>query len=146
MKKVFILLSLLVAITASSQDVNSLLRKGGSFEGLGRQGDTLVASGTVNYVLELSDEVYGVMKLAIESDSVSGTPAYTAYLQSSLNGETWDNIDTITHTGGADNYEVFGSVNATDTYYRVAITATVAAQKNNIKIWGRLNEGFVIQN
>lgn len=146
MKKVFTLICLVITIASSAQDVNSLLRKGGSFEGLGKQGDSLVTSGTVDYVLELSDEVYGVMKLAVESDSVSGTPAYTAYLQSSLNGETWDDIDTVTHSGGADNYEVFRAVNATDTYYRIIFTATVAAQKSNIKIWGRLNEGFVIEN
>lgn len=122
------------------------LTKGGKFKALDRQRDTLTTSTTISYTLELGDDVFGVMNLALESDSVSGTPAYTAYLYESLNGDDWGNpIDTITHSGGASNYDVFGGINATSIYYKVEVNATAAAQKSKLKIWGRLNEGFVIQ-
>lgn len=122
------------------------LKRGGSFQGLNKQGDTLVASGTVTYDLQLGNDVFGVMELAVESDSVSGTSAYSAYLYESLNGVDWGTaIDTVTHSGGGDDYGKYDLINATETYYRVSIVATGATQKSNLKIWGRLNEGFVIE-
>ena len=143
MRKICLLIGLFIAVGLSAQ---TKLTKGGSFKGLNRQGDTLTASTTVNYTIELGDNVYGVINLALESDSVSGTPAYTAYLYKSLNGEDWGTpIDTITHSGGLDDYAEFSGVNATSTYYKMEINATAATQKSQLKAWGRLNEGFVIE-
>jgi hypothetical protein len=137
---------LLLTLNISAQ---THLRSGGSFYGLGKQQDTLIASQTLNYDLKIGNEVFGVMNLGLESDSVSGTPAYSAYLQESLKenatGTEWTNLDTITHTGGADHYEEFSAVNVTHGYYRISIVATATAQKSLFKAWGRLNEGFVIQ-
>lgn len=148
MKKLFVLtVCLFITFSMFGQ---THLRKGGSFFGLGTQQDTLTASQTINYDLKIGNEVFGIMTLALESDSISGTSAYSAYLQKSLKenatGAEWANVDTITHTGGADDYGEFDAINATHGYYRVSIVATAAAQKSLHKIWGRLNEGFVIEN
>ena len=143
MRSILVLLGFIICLGLSAQ---TKLTKGGAFEGLNRQGDTLIASGTVDYILELGNDVYGTMELAIETDEVSGTSAYDSYLYKSLNGEDWGvPFDTVTHTGGGDSYYVFDVVNATSTYYKVSTVATVATQKSNLKIWGRINEGFVIQ-
>lgn len=144
MRNLLVFIGLFVALSLSAQ---TKLTKGGSFKGLNKQGDTLTASATVSYTIELGNEVYGVLNLAIESDSVSGTSAYSSYLETSLNGEDWGvPIDTITHSGGGDDYAEFDAVNATDTYIRIRTVATSATQKSILKAWGRLNEGFVISN
>lgn len=147
MKNLIALSILLISLSLSGQDVNTKLTKGGSFTGLGRQGDTLTASTTVDYVLELGNDTFGLMTIGVESDSVSGTSAYDSYIYKSNNGKDWGApIDTVTHTGGGDDYTEFDVVNGTSTYYKVSTVATSATQKSNITIWGRLNEGFVIEN
>ena len=142
MKKLFILLGLVISLGISAQ---TNLRENGSFKGLGKQFDALVASQTVNYDLELGDKVYGVLIIAVESDSVSGTSAYSAYLQKSLNGEDFVNVDTITHTGGADDYAEFDGASTTHTYWRVSTVATSATQESKLKIWGRVDQRVIIQ-
>lgn len=145
MKKLSFLICLFITLSISAQDV-STLTKGGAFKGMGKQGDSLTASSTVDYVLKLGNDVFGVMTLSIESDSVSGVSAYDSYLYKSNNGEDWGiPIDTISHTGGGDNYSTFRNVNATYTYFKVSTVATSATQKSLLKAWGRLNEGFVIE-
>jgi hypothetical protein len=150
MKKLFILLGLFICVAISAQIDTQYLRKGGSFSLGNTAADTLTASTTLNYLIVLPGEGYGVMTLAVESDSVSGTSAYSAYLQKSLKpdavGDEWINVDTVAHTGGADDYGEFDAVNATHTYWRISFVSTAATQKSNLKIWGRLNEGFVIEN
>jgi hypothetical protein len=146
MRNIFILLGLIFALGVSAQGENKYLRKGGEFSMGNTAADTLTISATVNYLIAMPGEGYGVLTIAVESDSVSGTSAYSAYLQKSMNGEDWVNVDTIAHTGGADDYGEFDAVNATHNKYRVSVVATAAAMKANLKIWGRLNEGFVIEN
>ena len=146
MKNILIIIALFTSLCVSAQNVNSKLTKGGTFKGLNKQGDTLVASGTVDYVLELGSDVFGLMDIAIESDSVSGTAAYSSYLYGSMNGVDWGTpIDTVIHSGGGDNYGKFDLLNATQVYYLISTEATSATQKSKLKIFGRLNEGFVIQ-
>lgn len=142
MKKLFILLGLVLALNISAQ---TNLRKAGAFKSLGRQYDTLVASQTFNYDLEIGNDVHGVMTIAVESDTISGTSAYSAYLQKSMNGEDFTNVDTITHTGGNPDYGEFDPISTTHTDYRVSIVATATAQRSLLKIWGRVNEEVIVQ-
>jgi hypothetical protein len=143
MRNLFVLIGLIIALSLSAQ---TKLTKGGAFKGLDKQGDTLVASDTLDYTLEIGNDVYGIMNLAVESDSVSGVAAYDSYLYKSLNGVDWGSpIDTISLTGGGDSYLEYITVNATSTYYLIRTISTGATQKSNFKIWGRLNEGFVLQ-
>jgi|LGOV01.1.fsa_nt_gb hypothetical protein len=142
MKNLFVLLGLLLALSISAQ---TNLRKNGKFKALGRQFDTLVASQTVNYNLELGDDVYGVMTIAVESDTVSGTSAYSSYLQKSMNGEDYVNVDTIAHSGGNPDYEEFEPVNTTHPYWRISTVATATAQKSFLKLWGRVDKRVIIQ-
>lgn len=147
MRNLFTLLVLVLTLSIYAQDDITILRKGGSFKGLDKQGDTLTALRTVDYVMELGDDVFGILSLAVETDSVSGISAYSSYLFQSLNGEDWGiAIDTIIHSGGGDSYNEFDAVNGSRTFYKVSTVATSATQKSNVKIWGRLNEGFVIEN
>lgn len=143
MRNLLLLTGLFIALGLQAQ---TKLTKPGKFEGLNKQRDTLTASSTVNYNIEIGNDISGVLNIALETDSLSGTPAYTAYLYQSQNGEDWGNpVDTITHSGGADNYESFGTVNINNTFYKVEVNATAAAQKSQVKIWGRMNEGIVIE-
>lgn len=142
MKNLLILLVLTLTLSVSAQ---TNLRSNGSFHSLGRQYDTLVESQTFNYNLELGDNVYGVMTIAVESDTISGTSAYSSYLQKSLNGEDFVNVDTITHTGGNPDYGEFDPVNTTHTYWQVSTVATATAQRSLLKVWGRVDERIVIQ-
>ena len=144
MKNIFIVLSLVVALGVSAQST-TYLKKGGKFVGLNESSDTLTASATINYTVVLGGEIYGRITIAVESDSVSGTSAYSAYLQKSMNNEDWINVDTVAHTGGADDYAEFDAQNADHNYYRVRIVATSAAQKSNLKTFGRLSEGIIIE-
>jgi len=146
MRNIFLFLALIACVSLSAQGGTKYLRKGGSFAMGGTAADTTAASETVNYVMVLPGEGYGVLSLAVESDSVSGTAAYSAYLQKSLNNEDWVNVDTVAHSGGGDDYGEFDAVNASHTYWRVSVVVTAATQKSDLKIWGRLNEGFVIEN
>lgn len=144
MKNLFKVLGLviMVAIFASCQ---TNLRETGSFRSLGNQYDTLVASQTSNYDLVIEDGVYGVLVLALESDTISGTSAYSAYLQKSLNGVDFTNVDTITHTGGNPDYAEFDPISITHTYYRISTVATATAQRSILKVWGRVNAEVIVQ-
>lgn len=142
MKNLFIFLGLLLTLSISAQ---TNLRSNGKFKALGKQYDTIATSQTVNYDLELGDNVYGVMTVAVESDTISGTSAYSSYLQKSMNGEDYVNVDTISHSGGGNDYEEFEPVYTTHTYWRVSTVATSGTQKSYLKIWGRVDERSIIQ-
>ena len=142
MKYLFLILISIASLSLSAQD--AIVRNGKKIVGLGTASDTLVADQVVNFSLELFGDVYGVLQLAIETDEISGTSAYEAYLQKSMNNEDWLNVDTVSHSGGGDNYEEYNLVNATHLNYRININATSATQKSNIKIWGKMSDGFVI--
>lgn len=148
---VFIFLGLLIMTSVSAQqiskdNVDTYLKSGGQFHCMGGQGDTTSASQTIDYTIGIDGDLYGVISVAVESDSVSGTPAYSSYIFASQNGEDWGTpIDTITHTGGADDYAEFDAINATKNVYLIRTITTAAAQKSTLKLHGRFNEGFVIQ-
>lgn len=142
MKNSFLILGLILALNISAQ---TKLRDTGKFFALGRQYDTLVASQTLNYDLELGDDVYGVMTIAVESDTVSGTSAYSSYLMKSMNGEDYVPVDTIAHTGGNPDYGEFDPVNTTHPYWRISTVATATAQRSFLKLWGRVDKRVIIQ-
>lgn len=154
MKKVLILFSLLVfALSASTQDLQIVKADGEFSIGGNTSVDTLIQSQTANYVIRTRPSEKLFMKLALETNEVSGTTAYTALLQSSMNNSDWNNVDTITVSGGGDKYGEFTewvdstknkhgvyyyaqTIPITHNYYRVNIVATGATQRSIITIWG----------
>lgn len=132
MKKflVFLALSFSLMIGVNAQKV---VKTGGDFLLFGKASDTTSASATLSDEMIIERGVYGVATIAVESDEVSGTPAYSAYLQKSMNGRDWVDIDTIAHSGGGDDYGVFDPVNLEQSYYRIYVVVTSATQKSNIK-------------
>lgn len=136
MKKIFVLfLFVSFAFAAIGQDAYVLKPK--NFMGWGTAADTLTADVVANYTVEVKTAELLNYSVALETDSVSGTAAYTALLQSSMNNKDWTNLDTITLTGGADKYEQFvpASTTAGARYYRVNVTATSAAQKSLLYVY-----------
>jgi hypothetical protein len=123
---------------------DAYVKNGSKLVGLGTDADTLTASSELNYTIELVEKVYGILQLAVENETLSGSCEYTAYLQKSLNGRNWLDVDTIAYVGGSSAYAEFDLVNATHTFFRVNVNATATTQKSKIYIWGKLSDGFVI--
>ena len=75
-------------------------------------------------------------EICLFSDSVSGTPAYTAILYKQYGTLTYLPVDTITHSGGGDKTAVFEMFYLTANKYKVTVTATSAAQKSRLYLKG----------
>lgn len=136
MKKIFVLF-LFVAFSFAVSAQDAYVTKPKNFSGWGTAADTLTASTSFTYTVSVKTAELLNYSVQLGTDSVSGTPAFTAYLQTSMNGSNWTNLDTITHTGGADKYEFFAPTTTTagNLYYRVIITATAAAQKSELHVY-----------
>lgn len=102
----------------------------------GTAADTLIASKADTAVLKIKSDYVGKVNLLLFSDAVSGTPAYTAILQGSINQASYVALDTITHSGGGDKLAYFAVQDLVYNYYRVIITSTSAAQKSRLYIYG----------
>jgi len=143
MKKVILILSLLIYVmSVNAQRVESFW---------GTAADTLTASVAKTQVISLSTNEFKDFAISVFTDSVSGTPAYTAKLEYSLDGTNYFSILSaadVTHTGGLDKsfdwksiyYKTFSVTGDTTTimvhspvlakYLKVTLTATSAAQKS----------------
>lgn len=144
MKKLIILLTLAVfTFSVNAQRVYTFA---------GTAADTLTASVAKTYDIPVGTKQLD-FSIDVDTDSVSGTPAYTAKLEYTLNGTDFYPIlsapDDV-HTGGADNaaawqsryYKTFSVTGDTTTIFvhtpvlakavRVTLTATAAAQKSTI--------------
>jgi len=102
----------------------------------GLAGDTLVASTADTTVFKVTTDYVGKMNLLLFTDAVSGTPAYSAVLSASINKLSWVPVDTVTHSGGGDKLAYFALQDVVYNYYRVIITATSAAQKSRLYLYG----------
>jgi len=137
--RILLLVALFIGFSYASQaqDVNVVAGSANyKVEAWGTSADTLTASvaKTIDISVKGIDVAYA--SLTIKTDSISGTPAYTAVLYKGYDGEGWIAIDTITHTGGLDKYAAFTDFYTTNTRYKVVITATGAAQKSNLFLYG----------
>lgn len=146
MKKLLVLIGITLSLSLSAQ---TTLTGGGEKKMMGKQGDTLVASDSVSYEITIGDKVFGIMYLSVESDTAlsgAGTPAYSVYLYKSQNGKDWGiPVDTISHSGGGNNYDSFDPVNLTSNHYLIAFVSTAASQKSQLYLWARIIEGFIIE-
>jgi hypothetical protein len=117
----------------------------------GTAADTLTASVAKTQVIPIGSNEWKDFSFAIFTDSVSGTPAYTAKIEYSLDGTNYFAIESaanVTHTGGADKsfawqskyYKTYSVTGDTTTiwvespvlakYLKVTLTATAAGQKS----------------
>lgn len=136
MKSIFLFLVLTVLTIAVSAQ-QAYVTAPQSVNGWATAADTLTASAVKTYTVSVKSAQLLKFSVAIFSDEVSGTPAYTALLQYSMDNVNWVNADTITHSGGGDKYADFEPANtdATKRFYRIQITATSAAQKSALKCY-----------
>ena len=133
MKKLIITVILTSIVLFSMSQIKPI--NGGSIIQGGEAGDTLTASATLNYdVFTVGDAKYDYI-VQVATDSVSGTPAYTMYLQGSNNYEDWANIDTVSHATGNDTAFVVTQTGNLYRYLRVNFTGTATAQKSNVEIF-----------
>ena len=145
MKRILIVFTfLLFAFFVNAQSVKSFW---------GTSGDTLTASQAVTYELPVGTNEWKDFSFAIFTDSISGTPAYTAKLEYSLDGTNYFAIESaanVTHTGGADKsfawlskyYKTYSVTGDTTTIWvespvlakklKVTLTATATAQKSRL--------------
>jgi len=98
------------------------------FAGWGTAADTVSNAGTVDFVVKLKTPDLLKLHLGLRSDSVSGTPSYTATLGGSMDGVNYTTIQAITTTTGVDTFFNYTAVDATYNYYRLRLVGAAAAQ------------------
>jgi hypothetical protein len=131
MKKILLIFILGVfSLGLSAQ--NAYVRAAKHVQGWGQSGDTLTASVTKNYVVRVKSSDLLRMSVSLRTDSVSGTPAYSCYLQYSNDGVNYVDLDTVATTTGVDSFNIFSPMDAVYNYYRLKIVATAGAQKANL--------------
>ena len=135
MKALMLFVALIVGMFLSTQAQTYYVTKTATLKVAGAASDTLVASATKSYVFKVTNPSLMTGQIGLTTTATSGTPAYTALLQYSMDGTNWTNLDTITHTGGGGKSAAFSSFSTTFVYYRVTITATSATQKSAITIY-----------
>lgn len=136
MKKLFILLFAVIAISVSARVTTKVFNTPANIAAWGTAADTLVASAADTLVLKVTSNYVGKMNLLLITDEVSGTTAYSAVLSGSINQLGWTALDTIAHSGGGDKTAYFDLQDLKYNYYRVIITASSAAQKQLLYLYG----------
>ncbi len=130
MKKVLFIFALVFSFVGLSA------QNYGIITGFGTAADTLVANATKTYEFTYVGSVASKCEICLFSDSVSGTPAYTAILYKKYGTLTYLPVDTITHSGGGDKTAVFEMFYLTANKYKVTVTATSAPQKSRLYLKG----------
>lgn len=135
-KLILFLFAIVVLSTAFARVTTKVFKTPANIEVWGTPADTLTASVSDTAVMKITSDYVGKVNLLLFSDAVSGTPAYTAVLQGSINQASYVALDTITHSGGGDKLAYFAVQDLVYNYYRVIITASGAAQKSRLYIYG----------
>lgn len=136
MKKLLILLMAVMTIGVAARVTTKYYSTPANIAAWGTAADTLSASVADTLVLKVTSDYVGKMNLLLFTDAVSGTPAYSAVLSGSINQLGWTALDTITHSGGGDKTAYFDLQDLKYNYYRVIITASSAAQKSRLYLYG----------
>ena len=136
MKKLFILLMSVVALGVTARVTTQVYNAPANISAWGTAADTLTASVADTLVMKVTSNYVGKMNLLLFTDEVSGTPAYSAVLAGSINQVSWVALDTIAHSGGGDKTAYYDLQDLKYNYYRVIITATSAAQKSRMYLYG----------
>jgi hypothetical protein len=135
MKKLIILLMAVMAFGVTARVTTKTYTTPANIAAWGTTADTLTASVADTLVMKVTSNYVGKMNLLLFTDSVSGTPAYSAVLSGSINQVGWTVLDTISHSGG-DKTAYFDLQDIKYNYYRVIITATGDAQKSVQYLYG----------
>lgn len=135
-KLILFLFAIVVLSTAFARVTKKVFKTPANIEVWGTTADTLIASVSDTAVMKITSDYVGKVNLLLFSDAVSGTPAYTAVLQGSINQASYVALDTISHSGGGDKLAYFAVQDLVYNYYRVIITASSAAQKSRLYIYG----------
>ena len=135
-KLILFLFAIVVLSTAFARVTTKVFKTPANIEVWGTTADTLIASVSDTAVLKITSDYVGKVNLLLFSDAVSGTPAYTAVLEGSINQASYVALDSITHAGGGDKLAYFAAQDLIYNYYRVIITATSDAQKSRLYIYG----------
>ena len=125
-----LVLGLFVVFAASAQTAtaNKYVNGAKHFSGWGTAGDTVTNAATVDYVVRVKTSNLFNMAVGFKSDSVSGTPSFTATLGGSMDGVNYTSIQAITTTTGVDTFFNYTAVNATYNYYRLRVVGAATAQ------------------
>ena len=136
MKKLFILLMAVMALGVTARVTTKTYTTPANIAAWGTAADTLTASVADTLVLKVTSNYVGKMNLLLFTDEASGTSAYSAVLSCSINQSGLTALDTIAHTGGGDKTAYFELQDLKYNYYRIIITASGAAQKSVLHLYG----------
>jgi hypothetical protein len=116
------------ALNAQTATADKYVNGAKHFSGWGTAGDTVTNAATVDYVVRVKTSNLFKMSCSFKSDSVSGTPSFTATLGGSMDGVNYTAIQAITTTTGVDTFFNYTAVDATYNYYRLRIAGAATAQ------------------
>jgi hypothetical protein len=132
MKKLVILLVFVIGFLSVNAQ-NAYVRGPKHIQGWGNASvDTLTAAVTKNYIVRVKSADLLKLHVGMSTDSVSGTPAYTATLYGSMDGSYYTSIQAVTTTTGVDTGFVYTAVDATYNYYKLAVVGAAGAQKSTL--------------
>lgn len=135
MKKLLILLvfSLFAFVSFSQTAVaDKYVNSAKHLSGWGTAADTTSNAGTVNYVVRVKTADLMKLHVGFSSDSVSGTPAFTATLGGSMDGVNYTSVQAITTSTGVDTFYNYTAVDATYNYYRISVVCGAAAMNSTL--------------
>lgn len=102
------------------------------FSGWGTAADTTSNAATVDYVVRVKTADLMKLHVGFASDSVSGTPAFTATLGGSMDGVNYTSIQAVTTSTGVDTFYNYTAVDATYNYYRIRVACEAAAMNSTL--------------
>lgn len=115
------------AMSAQTATADKYVNGAKHFSGWGTAGDTVTNAAVVDYVVRVKTSNLFKMACSFKSDSVSGTPAFTAVLGGSMDGSNYTSVQSISTTTGVDTFFNYTAVDATYNYYRIRVTGAAAA-------------------
>lgn len=135
MKKIILLLGFLglfIGMQAQTATADKYVTRSIHFSGWGTAADTTSNAGTVDYVVRVKTGELQKLHVGFKSDSVSGTPAFTATLGGSMDGSNYTSVQAITTTTGVDTFFNYTAVDATYNYYRLRVVCGAAAMNSTL--------------
>lgn len=141
MRKILFLIALLVASMSYAQtnvgvvSGSKLLAQDTYVYYLGKTTDTLVASDTLDLLLRVTGSDVPQLGLGLYVTKVSGTVTNNFYIQSSMDGTNFTNVDTITLSNASTGLNSIQLTNYNYPYLRIRGVSDTIEQKAYYKVY-----------
>lgn len=141
MRKILFLIALLVASMSYAQtnvgvvSGSKLLAQDTYVYYLGKTTDTLVASDTLDLLLRVTGSDVPQLGLGLYVTKVSGTVTNNFFIQSSMDGTNFTNVDTITLSNASTGLNSIQLTNYNYPYLRIRGVSDTIEQKAYYKVY-----------